>query len=244
MPNSSPMIATIEGLSQRVADNFNNGDFSALAEMFGEDAVLLPPGTAAVAGREDIRTFWRQSRQFQSIAFDPGSVKPLGEYAARESGIMLIGLRGNQQRPAREVRAKYLSLWQQVDGKWHLESCIWNIVREGQQRPVGAQGTGQDGLRGGGGGGGRYNQPNRGGQGGGGQGGRGGGQGGGGQGGGGRFNRGGQGGGGQGGRGGGQGGGGQGGGGGRYNQANRGGGGRSGINADGPTRAPFVPRVG
>lgn len=226
MPSDTQTNETIEALSRQFAENFNNGDFSALAAMFSEDAYLLPPGARVITGRENIRAFWRQARRIQSLALDPTNIKLLGAGVVREVGIILVGMRANQQRQLRQQRFKYAFLWQLLDGEWQLECCMWNRI---QLRPAG---------RGGQGGGGGVNRPNRGGPGGGGggagRGGRGGGP-----------NQGGTGGGGggtgRGGRGGGPtrgdtGGGGGGRGGGGPNRGGRGGGNQR--------RAPFVPRVG
>ncbi len=240
--SSDPSIgATIEALSERLAENFNSGDFSALAAMFGEEALLMPPGLRTISGRDEIRAFWRQSRRIRSLAFEPKDIKPIGEDVARETGVIRVGVRANQQRQGGQLLGKYMLLWLHADGQWHVESFIWNRVAgpagagQGQgNRPGMGQGGGQrgGGQRGGGpggggpGGGGGWNGTTqapgqqRGGQPGGGRrGGPGGGMGGG------------PGGGMRGGPGGGMGGGGS-------------GGGRGGMNQVPRNRAPFVPRIG
>jgi uncharacterized protein (TIGR02246 family) len=131
--------AAVEALSERLAENFNSGDFSALAAMFGEDALLMPPGARTISGRDGIRTFWREARRIRSVAFEPKDIKPIGDGAARETGLMRIGMRANPQRPANQVLGKYMLLWLHMDGQWQVESFIWNRIA----RPAGAgQGAG------------------------------------------------------------------------------------------------------
>lgn len=153
MPSDSQVKEAIEALSRQFAENYDNGDFSAIAGMFAEDAVLLPPGARLVSGRGDIRAFFRQARRMQSLRFEPSGFKPLGDGAAREVGVVLMGMRGPRQQVVREVLAKYVMLWQLDHSEWQLESFIWN--RSAGRRP-GARG-GQARRVGGGPG----NRPNR-----------------------------------------------------------------------------------
>ena len=218
MPNDMQLSSNVQNMGQNLADAFNRGDFAGLGALFAKDAVMLPPGSEAVAGQSNIQMFWGRARRIQELHFDSTAVTPLGPDAMQETGVVRLRLGGNGQR-VNEVLGKYLLVWQRIDGEWKAQACVWNRDGGGQQGGARqGQGRGQGGGgqgRGQGGGQGR----GQGGQ------GRGQGQGGGGQGGG----RGGQGGGGF---GGGQGGGGQ----GRNWRGGGGGGDR--------TPPPFVPRVG
>jgi ketosteroid isomerase-like protein len=233
MPTDLQLTSNVQNMGQNLGDAFNRGDFAGLGALFAKDAVMLPPGSEAVAGQSNIQMFWGRARRIQELHFESTAVKPLGPDAMRETGVVRLRL-GNGQR-VNEVVGKYLLVWQRTDGEWKVEACVWNRDggggqqggnRQGQGRGQGGgQGRGQGGGQGRGQGGGQGRGQGGGGQGGGGQSGGRGGQGGG---------RGGQGGGGFG--GGGQGGvGGQGGGQGR-NWRGGGGGDR--------TPPPFVPRVG
>jgi uncharacterized protein (TIGR02246 family) len=159
MPSDTHVNDAIAALSHQFGDNFSNGDFAALAAMFSEDAVVLPPGTNVVSGRENIRSFWRQARRIQSLSLEPSSVKSLGDGGAREAGVMVIGMRASQRGREREVRGKYVLVWHLEDGDWLIDSAMWNMNAAGGRR----QGGGQGGRQGQGAGGGRVagNRQNR-----------------------------------------------------------------------------------
>src|SRR5437016_4392213 len=51
-------LAALEGVDQAWMKAFNSGNAEALAGLYDEKAVLLPPGAAAVSGRSAIRKFF------------------------------------------------------------------------------------------------------------------------------------------------------------------------------------------
>ena len=79
MRTGDPEEATSEALSQQLAENFNNGDFSALAAMLAEDIALFPPGLQGLHGRDAVRAYWRQARRVRAVQFAAASIKPLGD---------------------------------------------------------------------------------------------------------------------------------------------------------------------
>jgi uncharacterized protein (TIGR02246 family) len=125
--------AAIAALSDEFADCFNRGDLAALAAMYADDAVLLPPGPRTISGRRNIRSYWEQAERFQQLTCDTLNVKPLGDGAACEIGNLRITL--NTQGPqTRDIAAKYVFVWRKSDGEWKIETSIWNSV--GGNRPA------------------------------------------------------------------------------------------------------------
>ena len=116
--------ATIEQLNEKFVAAFNKGDAAAVAAMYTEDAVVLPPGADMVRGRENIRAFWaKTAEQIQDIKLTTVDVKPLGPDAAREIGTFGLKTKGAQPQ---EVTGKYVVVWQKVGGEWKLMTDIWN----------------------------------------------------------------------------------------------------------------------
>ena len=116
--------ATIERLNAQFAEAFNRGDIAAVAAMYAEDAVLLPPGSDMVKGRNDIRSFWmKAAEQISDFKLATVDVKPLGSDAAREIGTFSLKTKGQQ---AQDVSGKYVVVWQKVSGDWKLATDIWN----------------------------------------------------------------------------------------------------------------------
>src|SRR5208337_2855970 len=97
MRTGDPEEATSEALSQQLAENFNNGDFSALAAMLAEDIALFPPGLQGLHGRDAVRAYWRQARRVRAVQFAAASIKPLGDGCIREIGMLLLTLGPGRQ---------------------------------------------------------------------------------------------------------------------------------------------------
>jgi len=51
--------ATIQSLSDQFAKAFNTGDAAAVAALYTEDAIILPPGGEMMKGRSAIQAFWK-----------------------------------------------------------------------------------------------------------------------------------------------------------------------------------------
>ncbi len=116
--------ATIDKLNEQFAAAFNKGDSAAVAAMYTEDAVLLPPGADMVKGRENIRAFWaKMAEQVQDVKLTTMDVKPLGPEAAREIGTFSLKTKGAQPE---EVSGKYVVVWQKAGSDWKLATDIWN----------------------------------------------------------------------------------------------------------------------
>ena len=118
--------ATIQSLSDQFAKAFNAGDAAAVAALYTEDAIILPPGGDMMKGRSAIQAFWKgAAEQFGNGKLTTVDVKPLGNEAAREIGTSSFG-----QRIA--VAGDH---WQvcgglgEVGSEWKLATDIWNTNR-------------------------------------------------------------------------------------------------------------------
>ena len=111
----------IEAAVMRYVAASNRGDVDALAALYAEDAVLLPPDHGPVEGREAIADFWRQGTDhglaIRTIRVDVQS--DLGYLVGRYT------LPATDQEPADS--GKYLlCLRRQSDGTWKVTADIWN----------------------------------------------------------------------------------------------------------------------
>ncbi|HZU88644.1 MAG TPA: SgcJ/EcaC family oxidoreductase [Stellaceae bacterium] len=151
--------AAIAALSDRMAESFNSGDLAALAALYADDAVLLPPGPRTFTGRSDVRSFWEQAEQIKEVEFETRAVKSLGADAACETGNLRIAL-SSPGPQAREIAAKYVLVWRKSGGEWKIEAAIWNAAGgQGRGRGQRAGMRGRGGGRGGAGGRGGGRQP-------------------------------------------------------------------------------------
>jgi uncharacterized protein (TIGR02246 family) len=99
----------------------NQGDAAGLAELYADDAVLLPPDHEPIRGRAAIRAFWDQGT-------DEGL--EVSNLAVEANGNLgwLVGryhLPATDEEPADS--GKYvMCLKRQPDGSWKLTADIWN----------------------------------------------------------------------------------------------------------------------
>ena len=101
---------------------FNAGDAVAIAEMMGEDGMLLPPNSEPVVGREAIAEFWQASIDTgitgsldvtQIIAGEDLAVK-IGEYDLFDGEGEMVDT------------GKWMEVWTRVGEEWELQRDIWN----------------------------------------------------------------------------------------------------------------------
>lgn len=119
--------ARIDGLRQQFNLAYNAADAAALAALFAQNGVLMPPGAPAVVGRDAIQT--RYAAQFanvqSSFALNPGTIVVSGD---------LAWLRGDYQRVDTSVpggtptiiMGKYLMTFTRERNDWRITTDAWN----------------------------------------------------------------------------------------------------------------------
>jgi ketosteroid isomerase-like protein len=137
------IIATIETLNRKLADALRKRDFAAVGAMYTNDAMMLPPASNIVIGKGNIQSFWEQRpRPLQDVKFATLHVKQLGDGAAVEVGTFrmqispasnpLAGEATEQGAlQSRGISAKYVFVWQKVDGEWKIGTSSWNRIGVG-----------------------------------------------------------------------------------------------------------------
>jgi len=110
------------------ANAYNNGDGEAMAANYAEDAVLLPPNAPAVTGRAAIREFLEtdsQNTRGQGLKFNipgDGPVQVSGDLAYESGSASVVDASG-----ATVASAKYIGVFNKIDGKWLLVRDTWNM---------------------------------------------------------------------------------------------------------------------
>ena len=100
------------------------GDFSALRNVYTEQARILPPGSEMVKGRDQIQAFWQQAAKamgITSVKLQTIDAELLGDTAV-EIGRAELGA-GNAKPP---IVVKYVVVWKSEDGAWKWHVDIWN----------------------------------------------------------------------------------------------------------------------
>lgn len=102
-------------------------NFDALDRVYTADARILPPGAPIIAGRENIKKFWRdlvQSVNAKSAVLTSVDVIPAGDSVV-EIGRATLRMAPEGQ-PAAELEVKYVVCWRQEDAQWKWHIDIWN----------------------------------------------------------------------------------------------------------------------
>jgi uncharacterized protein (TIGR02246 family) len=123
-PALGQVKATIKKMNESFSMAFNAGDTATVAQMFAEDAYLLPAGSPMVRGRSSIQSFWTKAgERVGDLKFTIMDVRLLGTDAALEIGTSSSKTKGSQ---AQEVVGKYVAIWQKIGSEWKLATDIWN----------------------------------------------------------------------------------------------------------------------
>jgi uncharacterized protein (TIGR02246 family) len=122
----------IEATVDRYVAASNEGNATALTELYAEDAVLLPPDHEPVHGREAIGEFWRQGT-------DTGLEVSTLRLEVEGDVAYLVGqyrLPPTEQEEA-DSGQYVLCLKRQKDGTWKLTADIWNGSGASDERGAG-----------------------------------------------------------------------------------------------------------
>ena len=90
--------------------------------------MMLPPGSDIVSGREAIEKEWEGTIKsgMKFVGLKTLAVEEYCHDAAREIGHFTVEV-PNPQKEMTKVEGKYVVVWKHVDGKWMLDSDIWNM---------------------------------------------------------------------------------------------------------------------
>ena len=105
---------------------YNGGDAKAVAALYAEDALLLPPGASAVSGRAAILTFITKDITGSKSAGAVFVINPKTDVGVSgdmgwESGMYKVTVKGTVVETG-----KFLSVSRKKDGKWLYIRDTWN----------------------------------------------------------------------------------------------------------------------
>jgi uncharacterized protein (TIGR02246 family) len=124
----------IEEGNAKFGEAFSQGDPGALAEFYTDDAILLPPNSETIQGKEGINAFWSGAMQMgvKDAALSTVNLLDMGDFVC-EIGKYKLTIQPEGQE-AFEDQGKCLVIWKQdTDGGWKLHIDIWNTSMPAQQ---------------------------------------------------------------------------------------------------------------
>ncbi len=107
---------------------YNAGDAPALARLFTEDAILIPPDAPVCIGRGPIASYYEDvfERTMETLAISTDEVQTSGGWAFARGTFSATG-KGPGGLP-RMVEGKWLSIFAVMpDGTMKLARHIWNL---------------------------------------------------------------------------------------------------------------------
>ena len=120
-------VAALEAVDQAWLKAFNSGNAEAIANLYDEKAVLMPPGAPAVSGRAAIRDALKKEMEGASkagVTFHLGA-KPAGGVSGDmgwQSGTYSVTDKSGKTLET----GKYLSVSMKKGGKWLYVRDTWN----------------------------------------------------------------------------------------------------------------------
>ena len=125
--DSAKEVAALQAVDQTWEKSYNAGNADAVATLYDEHAVLLPPGAPAVNGRAAIKAFFAKDTtesQKAGVTFSLGP-KPAGGVSGDmgwQSGTYAV-----KDKAGKVVETgKYLSVSMKKGGKWLYVRDTWN----------------------------------------------------------------------------------------------------------------------
>jgi uncharacterized protein (TIGR02246 family) len=133
---ASPCLAQtssgeIEKATQQYVEALNEGDAAMLARMSTERAILLPPNSEMIKGREAIEKYWRSvfAAGLKDVSARTVRVDEYGGDAARDIGRFRV----NAPAPRDVLEGKYVIVWRKTGENWLLDSMMWNFTQPAVQ---------------------------------------------------------------------------------------------------------------
>ena len=107
---------------------WNAGDGAGVAALYTDDAILLPPGSDPVQGREAIQAFWQgtiDASEGDRAELQSKEVHSHGQMAVQIGRWAVVGSDGEQLN-----HGSFLHVWKKTDRGWKTVRDIWNSSME------------------------------------------------------------------------------------------------------------------
>jgi uncharacterized protein (TIGR02246 family) len=117
----------VEQANARMIAAFKAGDAAAIANLYAEDAKMLPPDASEVAGRQQIQELWQSwiDAGLKDLTLDVSEVEASGDLAYEIGDFSLQAPDDNDTMVT--TTGNYLVVWKHgSDGTWRLQVDTWN----------------------------------------------------------------------------------------------------------------------
>ena len=122
MPVPQTDLEGLKGMEDVWQSALDAKDPGAMAAVYAEDSVLLPPNSEAISGRAAIQAFWTEAL----VSGINGVAKDTEVYAHSDLGYTVGTYTATEAGGTTIDEGKYVIIWRNVDGKWKIHWDIWN----------------------------------------------------------------------------------------------------------------------
>ncbi len=119
---------SIEAVGKTMCERLNAGNAAGVAELYTEDAVLMPPGAARHDGRDAIQQYWQGllDAGVGDVSLATQEVEDAGNSAV-EVGLISATAPGDGDARV-SLTGKYIVIYRRDGGgNWRLHRDIWNF---------------------------------------------------------------------------------------------------------------------
>ncbi len=119
---------SIEAVGKTLCERGNAGNAAGVAELYTDDAALMPPGVARLDGRDAIQQYWQGMLDagVKDISLTTLEVEEAGDSAV-EVGVISATAPGEGDVRV-TLTGKYIVVWRRNGGgNWCLHRDIWNF---------------------------------------------------------------------------------------------------------------------
>ena len=114
-------VADIVAGNLTLADAAAKRDLDIIANRYSADAILLPPNSELVAGRDAIRQLWQSmfAGRLPSVTVTSVKIEVDGDIAA-DVGHVSMSMKP-PEGDGYVVEMKFLAVWKKIDGRWVVQ---------------------------------------------------------------------------------------------------------------------------
>lgn len=117
----------IRAINQRWLELIRNKDSAAIAQLYAEDAAVMPTNEKAAVGRQAIGEWWKRSMQMPgydlTFATDQLLLSKSGDLALDRGTYRFAA---TPAQGAISDTGKYVVVWRKVGGEWKVAADIFN----------------------------------------------------------------------------------------------------------------------
>ncbi len=127
LADESADSAALKAIDEAWLAAYNSGDADALASLYAEDAILMPPGAPPAQGRAAIRDYFAEDTAALKAAGMTMHLdaSPSGGFSG-DLGWASGNYKATDSSGAVVDTGKYLSVYAKKDGKWLYIRDTWN----------------------------------------------------------------------------------------------------------------------